>query len=189
MAIRETKPFDITGIEKVMLQFADNTDVIQCVGNISGTTEMRTLTRTCKGVSTSIAKPQKLKVTATMYMPIETARDLYGLENKELKKGVYSYNASSKGKAFSFVARFKDDFSETEKMIAIPKSRTTSGLNFTADSEATDIAKITLEFEAELDELNNLYYEALIDEKDGITEQEAKKWEEQFTTDLVKMAS
>lgn len=188
MAIRKTETFDVTGIEQASLQFKDNTDVIECMGSLNGTTEMRVLTRTCKGVQSSIATPQKLIVTMTLFMPVETARDIYGLENAGLKKGVYAYSATSKSKEFAFVARFRDDFEEKQKIIAIPKARATSGLNFTADDEQTDLAKLTLEFEAALDELSNLYYEALIDSTDGITETEAKKWESSFSSDLVKEA-
>lgn len=188
MAVRTTETFDVTGIEQASLQFGSDVDVIQCMGSLNGTTEMRVLTRTCKGVQSSIATPQKLIVTMTLFMPVETARDLYGLESQGLKDGVYAYSATSKSKEFAFVARFRDDFEDKQKIIAIPKGRATSGLNFSADDEQTDLAKLTLEFEASLDEMDNLYYEAMIG-TGGITETEAKKWEQGFTSALVKGSS
>lgn len=186
MTIRQTETFDISGIEQVTLQFADNVDNIACVGSISGTTEMRLLTRSCRGVQSSIANPQKLTVTLSLYMPVETARDLYGLENDGLKTGIYAYTSSSKSKEFAFTARFRDDFQDKQKIIAIPSCRVTTGLSFTADDEQTDIAKVTMDFEASLDELGNLYYEAMIDDKAGIKEADALKWEAGFKTALVK---
>lgn len=190
MAVRETKTFDVSNVTNVTLQYASgDIDVIPCFGSINGTTDMRTINRTCKGVQTSISKPQKLKVTTTMFMPVETYRDVFGLTQDGLKAGVYAYGAESKGKQLALVARFKDDFQDNEKIIAIPKATTTTGLSFSADADGNDVVKITLELEAGLDELDNLYYEAIIgDGTDEVSEVDAKKWETGFKVDLVKSA-
>ena len=188
MALRETTTFDVSNITNVTLQYASgDIDAIPCFGSINGTTDMRTITRTCKGVESSISKPQKLKITTTMFMPIETYRDVFGLTSEGLKTGIYAYGAESQGKALTLVARFKDDFQDKEKIIAIPKATTTSGLSFTADADGNDVVKVTLELEAGLDELDNLYYEAVIGIGPGeLAEAEAKKWETGFKTTLVK---
>ena len=188
MAIRETTTFNISDISKVSLQYGSgDIDVIPCFGYINGTTEMRTITMVCKGVETSITKPQKLKITTTMFTPVETYRDVFGLSTEGLKTGIYAYGAESKGKQLALVARFKDDFQDKEKIIAIPKAMTTSGLSFQADADGNDVVKVTIELEAGLDELDKLYYEAIIgDGTNELSEVEAKKWETGFKTDLVK---
>lgn len=188
MALRETTTFDVSNITNVTLQYTSgDIDAIPCFGSINGTTDMRTITRTCKGVESSISKPQKLKVTTTMFMPVETYRSVFGLGTEGLKSGIYAYGANSQGEALALVARFRDEFEGKEKIIAIPKATTTSGLSFTADADGNDLAKITLELEAGLDELDNLYYEAVIGTgSNELSEAEAKKWETGFKTTLVK---
>lgn len=187
MSVRQVTTFDATDIKRLSLQFGDAVDVINCVGTVEGTTEMRAITRVCKGVESSISKPQKLTVTINAFVPVETARDLFGLDNTGLKKGVYGYGAVSKGKELALVMRLADDFSDKEKIVAIPKARTTSGLTFSLDGDGTDVAKMSITVEGSLDELNNLYYEAMVGSgNDELAESEATKWETGFKTTLVK---
>lgn len=188
MAIRNTEDFAVTNIYKLAFQFeGGQTDIINCVGTLNGSTEMRTITKTCNGIDEEISKPQKLTVALTAFLSPDTVRDVFGLTNDQLKTGVYSYGAKSTGKKLALVARFKDDFTDQEKIIAIPVMRTTSGLNFDADGDGTEAVKTTMDLTAGLDDLQNLYYEAMIG-TDGVSDLEAQKWETEFTTTLVKEA-
>lgn len=181
--------FDPVKINNASIQFFNGTTQeagkpFGCLANLEGETEMKVFVKKCEGVEIKkITKPIKQSITVSGHIPVQVARDLFGLSNSGLKAGVYSYGKNSNTKKFVFTADVIDEFENVTKLIAYPNCSSTSGLKITVDNEADELAAIEIEFTSLADSLGNFYYEAFIDEVD-----EAIKtgWHTAFKVDLVK---
>ena len=185
--------FDAVRITNASIQFIENGTQqlgtsFGCIGTIEGETELTEFTKLCEGVEVKkITKPIKMNNTVSAHIPIQVARDLFGFSNKDLKAGVYSYGAESKGKNFVFTADVIDEFQDVTKLIAFSNCVSATGFKLSIENGSDELAELEIEFTAMKDSAGNFYYEAITSELD-----EADKgffideWHSSFTPTLVK---
>lgn len=131
---------DVAGTAK---QFA-------CMATLSSETEVREVIKKCpeSGASESRAIPVKHTVTLAGRFPADVIRDVFGLDSKGLRAGVYGYGPTSSGKNFIFVAEVEDEFEGVIKKIAYPKCVNITGLAHNLDNEADEYAYAEMEIVA-----------------------------------------
>lgn len=193
MAPVRIEEFDAVTITGASIQFFENGTQQEgtkfgCMGSINGETEMRDIVKNCEGVEAKkISKPVKMNNTVNAHIPVQVARDFFGLSNKDLKPGVWAYGSLSKGKKFVFTADVIDEFEDVTKLIAFVNCTNSTGFRIQIENGGDEVAQLELQFTSLRDELKNFYYEALIDELEDATV--AKQWHEKFTPELVKVAT
>lgn len=156
-----------------------------CIGSIEGETEI-TLKQLKCGAKILKEKSAATKQTLTVVLadvPVQVARDVFGMSNEGLKEGVYSYGTNSKGKSFIFTADVLDDFEDVTKMMAWPNCSTATGFKISVDNAADEVANIEFELTALPDGNSELVYEAIVNELTDTTVSE--QWHTAFTRDLV----
>lgn len=184
--------FDSVSITNASIQYFDagvqqEGTKFGCIGTFDGETEIVEIVKKCEGFEVKKrTKALKTTVTVAAHVPIQVFRNFYGLSNTDLKPGIYAYGTSSKGKNFVFTADIVDEFEDVTKMIAFSNCTSASGLKFTVENGADEVALIEFEFTALPDKVKEIYYEALIPEVED--ESVIKSWHTQFTPDLVKLA-
>lgn len=159
-----------------------------CVGTLGMEADVRTISKKCEGVTTDeITKTNFYTVTFAGHATIGLIRDIFGLSNEGLKKGVYAVGKKTNGKkgVFTFVA--EDMYGTQRKLMAYPKMGVVNGYAFSHENGADEIAETEIEFKAMADTLGNFYYEAYEDEVDD----EAVKtgWSKTFDEELVAIAA
>lgn len=182
----EIKEFDAMRIRNASLQYEDDTptDKFECLGSIEGETEVRTIVKRCEGViRKSKSIPISHSLTLAGYVPVRALRNVFGLDNKNLKAGVYSYGIDSEGKKFCLTADVIDDFEDIVKLVAFPRCITATGLKYSIDNDAEETAYVELEFDVNPDEAGQFYYEAFVDE---VAEDIKEEWHNDFTRELVE---
>lgn len=183
------KEFDSVTIANASIQFFENGEQQEgtkfgCVGQLESETEIVEIVKRCAGVEVKkISKPQKSNVTISAHIPINVFRDFFGLSNKDLKPGVYSYGADSKGKNFVFTADVVDEFEDVTKLIAFANCSSATGLKLSIENGADEVALLELEYTALPDDNRKIYYEALIPELED--DKVATDWHKTFTKELV----
>lgn len=193
MAKNIIKEFDSVTITNASIQFFDGGEqqegtAFGCIGQIETETEIVEIVKRCEGVERKkVSKPQKTDGTVSAHIPINVFRDFFGLTNKDLKPGVYSYGTQSKGKRFVFTADVVDEFEDVTKLIAFSNCSSASGLKFTIENGADEVAELELEFTGLPDDNKQIYYEALIPEIEDETVKE--QWHTMFTPELVKLTT
>ncbi|MGR5964225.1 hypothetical protein ACT7DB_07755 [Bacillus cereus] len=95
------------------------------------------------------------------HLQVKVLREIFGITNKNLKEGVFSYGVDSLGKDFTFVAREVDIFDEVSRLIAFPNCTSASGFIKSVESGAGEVAETELEITCLPDEFNQFYYEAI----------------------------
>lgn len=156
-----------------------------CVGTISSEPETTLLSKKC-GRATIAEKTvtTKLNVTVSAHVPVKVLRDYFGLSNKDLKPGVYSYGSNSLGKDFVFTADVVDEFEDLTKLIAFPKGSNAGGFTINIDTSQEELAMLELTFSAVADAEGQFYYEAITAElEDPAT---VETWHTNFTRSLVE---
>jgi hypothetical protein len=182
--------FDAVSIKNASVQFIDNGThqpgtKFGCMGSIEGETEGIEIVKKCEGVEVKRKfKPNKMNLTVNAHIPVQVARDFFGLTNADLKPGVWAYGELSKGKQFVLTADVIDEFEDVVKLIAFPNCSNNTGFKISIENGADEVAMLELNFTALKDSLGNLYYESFIEELDDSTV--AEQWHTQFTPDLVK---
>lgn len=181
------KDFDAMKIKNVSVQYKDETPNAKfgCMGSISGETKMRTVTKKCEGVAIKTRSfPISHSLTLAGYVPVSVLRDTFGIKNTGLKPGVYSYGTDSKGKEFVLTADVIDEFEDVTKLVAFPNANSATGLKYSIDNDADEVAYVELEFNSNPDEEGQFYYEAFVKEID-----EAIKtgWHTDFKRELIAM--
>jgi hypothetical protein len=182
--------FDAVSIKNASVQFIDNGTQqpgtkFGCMGSIEGETEGIEIVKKCEGVEVKRKfKPNKMNLTVNAHIPVQVARDFFGLTNADLKPGVWAYGELSKGKQFVLTADVIDEFEDVVKLIAFPNCSNNTGFKISIENGADEVAMLELNFTALKDSLGNLYYESFIEELDDSTV--AEQWHTQFTPDLVK---
>jgi len=182
--------FDAVSIKNASVQFFDgdtqqNGTKFGCMGSIEGETEGIEIIKKCEGVEVKRKfKPVKMNLTVNAHIPVQVARDFFGLRNTNLKPGIWSYGELSKGKRFVLTADVIDEFEDVKKIIAFPNCTNTTGFRISIENGADEVAMLELSFTALKDSLGEFYYEAFVDELDDPTI--ADTWHTQFTPELVQ---
>lgn len=125
----------------------------------------------------------KLNVSVSAHIPVDVARDFFGLSNEGLKPGIYSYGEGSLGKDFVWTADVMDDFEDVTKLIAFPKASNSAGLTLSIDATQEELALLELSFSAVADSAGQFYYEALVPELEDPTI--ADTWHTNFDRTLI----
>ncbi|PID15602.1 phage tail protein [Sporosarcina sp. P34] len=181
--------FDAVAIKNASIQVYENNVAKEgtpfgCVGSIEGETESKEIVKICEGIEVKKRTiPQKMNLTVSAHIPVQVARDIFGLSNEDLKKGVYAYGPTSKGKRFVFTADVVDEFEDEVKLIAFPNVSNNSGFQISIENGQDEVALLEMELTALVDSNDKFYYEALTAE----VEDEAIKtdWHTAFTPELV----
>ena len=156
-----------------------------CVGTLSVEPETVVLSKKCgRETIAEKTKTTKLNVTVNAHIPVDVAREYFGLKNENLKEGVYSYGSDSLGKDFVWTADIVDDFEDVTKLIAFPKASNAAGLTIDIDTSQDELAMLELSFSAVADERGQFYYEAIVDELADPAI--AAAWHTQFNRALVE---
>lgn len=191
MANNVITEFDSVSIINASIQFfkggtkQDGTK-FGCVGQLESETEIIEIVKRCAGVEVKkVSKPQKANVTVSAHIPIDVFRNFFGLTNTGLKPGIYSYGTKSKGQNFVFTADVVDEFEEITKLIAFSNCSSATGLKFTIENGAEEVALLELEYTALPDDRQEIYYEALVPELDD--DEVAKDWHKDFTPELIEL--
>lgn len=183
--------FDAVSVKNTSVQFHDDegkSTRIGCVGSISGETEMRELVKRCEGVEVrKRTRPEKMNLTLSGHVKVSVLRKVYGLSNDDLKDGIYKYSTNAKGQEFTLTADVIDEFEDVTKLIAFPNCISATGLQFTIENGADEVAEVELEFTVYPNESNDFYYEALIPEIEDDEVQE--EWHTDFSYELVEEVS
>lgn len=182
--------FDNVSIKKISFKFKGQETAIptDCNGQLNGETEMQTVEKKCGStVVKSKAKPIGMTVTITAHVPVVVFREFYGLKHDDrLKPGIYSYGPDSVGTDFSLAAEVVDDFEENEKLLAFLSATSNTGLTFTIENGADEVAALELETKIMVDELGKFYHEAIVAElEEDLTDQ----WMSKLSTEVIKNAS
>jgi len=181
--------FDAVSIKNASVQFIQNGTQqpgtkFGAVGTIEGETEGVEIIKKCEGVEVKRKfKPVKMNLTVNAHIPVQVARDFFGLKTEGLKPGVWAYGELSKGKQFVLTADVIDEFEDVKKLIAFPNCSNNTGFKISIENGADEVAMLEMQFTALKDSLGNFYYEAFVDELDSTI---ASQWHTQFNTDLVK---
>lgn len=190
--VQQIKEFDSVSINNASVQFKKGGTYqpgtpFGCIGTVDTEPQMKTITKKCGGVDVkTIAVIEHILVQVTAHIPVEVARNLFGLTNDGLKEGVYAIGEDSKGLPFIFTADVIDEFEDVVKKIAFSNTSNNSGFKLSVENGAEEVALLELEFKAMRDENGKFYYEAFEEEIDS----EIKtKWHTQFTPELVALAS
>lgn len=185
--------FDAVSIKNSSIQFRKNGTQepgtkFGCVGTLSGETEIRELIKRCEGViAKKKTKPVQMNMTVSAHIPVQVARDFFGLSTEKLKPGIWAYGTLSKGHDFVYTADVVDEFEDLVKLIAFPNSSNAGGFRISVANGEDELAELELTFTALADDLGYFYYEALVDELEDPSV--AEEWHTQFTTDLVSSSS
>lgn len=191
MAVTKIVEFDAVSIKNASIQTYENNvptagTSFGCVGSVEGETEVKELVKICEGVEAKkIIIPLKMNLSVSAHIPVQVARDIFGLGNEGLKDGVYAYGPESLGKRFVFTADVVDDFEDVVKLIAFPNASNNSGFQIKVENGQDEVALLEMEFTALVDSNNKFYYEALVAELEDPTI--ATSWHTAFTPTLVAL--
>ncbi|MGX7199224.1 phage tail protein [Enterococcus nangangensis] len=168
MAVTTVTTFDNVSIKKVAFNFEGSEAGVStdCNGQLSGETEMQTIEKKCGAtVQKSKSKPISMTVTVTAHVPVDVYRKFYGIaQDERIKPGIYSYGPDSVGTDFALSAEIVDDFEENEKLLAFLNCTSNTGLTFTIENGADEVAALELECKVMVDEFNKFYHEAIVAE-------------------------
>ncbi|MFC0525776.1 phage tail protein [Pontibacillus salicampi] len=186
--------FDAVSVKNTSIQFIDSDGTQQdgspigCVGTIGGETELKEIVKRCEGVEKKKkTKPIKMNLTLSAHVKQSVLRGIFGLSNQGMKPGIYKYSEDADAKDFILTADVIDEFEDVTKLIAFGNCTSATGLKFTVENGADELALMELEFTAYTDDKGNFMYEALIPELDDDTIKDT--WHTQFNTSLVEVAT
>ena len=191
MVVQVVEEFDSWDIQNASIQFIEGGTQLPgtkfgCVGTLGFEPETSVLSKKCgRAVISEKTVTTKLNVTVTAHIPVQVARDYFGLSNKKLKPGVYSYGADSIGKDFVFTADVIDQFQDLTKLVAFAKGSNSTGFKLNIDTSQEELALLELAFSAVADVNNQFYYEAIVAELEDPTI--ADTWHTKFEPSLVAL--
>lgn len=181
--------FDNVSIKRVAFMFKGSAASINtdCNGNLDGETEMQTIEKKCGSTTVKTkSKPIGMTVKITAHVPIEVYRRFNGLKQDErIKAGIYSYGPDSVGEDFSLAAEIFDDFEENSKLVGMLECSSATGLTFSIENGADEVAALELEAKVMVDEFNKFYHEAIVAELD---EDLTDAWMSKLSADVIKLA-
>ncbi|BAR81509.1 major tail protein b [Bacillus thuringiensis serovar tolworthi] len=176
MPVTTIETFDAVDIKDASVLFKGETvtEPFGCVGSLDAETEIKTVKKTCGGTTLKQkSKPIQVNVKVSAHLQVKVLREIFGITNKNLKEGVFSYGVDSLGKDFTFVAREVDIFDEVSRLIAFPNCTSASGFIKSVESGAEEVAETELEITCLPDEFNQFYYEAI---QSDLSAEDAKMW-------------
>lgn len=181
-------------IEEASVQFigsngtTENATAFGCIGSLTVEPEVEEIVKNCGRTQISAtSKTKYLNVTIEAHLKRGVAQKIFGLENTDLKEGVYGLSANAVKKDFIFTAVVYDMTRNVKKLIAFPLVSNVSGFSLNLDNSATEVQTMSLDFRAMKDSNNMFYYEAYESE---ITDSNVKtKWLTEFSPNLVKVVS
>lgn len=181
--------FDAVRVTEFGIKFKDDTEaqLFGCVGKIEGTSEVKRIVKKCEGVERkSKSKVQKMILSLSAHVRLDTHRRIFGIKTAGLKAGVYKYGADSIGEDFLLTALAIDEFEDEQKLIAFSNCSNNAGLTLTIENGVEEVAELSLEFTAMIDDKQGIYYEAYLAELEA-TGKEAfiTSWKTNFTPELV----
>lgn len=179
-------------IEEASVQFigsngtTENATAFGCIGSLTVEPEVEEIVKNCGRTQISAtSKTKYLNVTIEAHLKRGVAQKIFGLENTDLKEGVYGLSANAVKKDFIFTAVVYDMTRNVKKLIAFPLVSNVSGFSLNLDNSATEVQTMSLDFRAMKDSNNMFYYEAYESE---ITDTTVKNtWLTQFSPNLVKV--
>lgn len=186
LSTNEFSPSRITNLNVKFRNDAEGSALkFGCAGQVEGETEIQTKVKNCEGVQVAQKSTvTKINLTVTAHVNIDVFRRILGLTNDALKPGIYAYGSNSKFESFSLVADVIDEFGDVTKLIAFPNCSSNTGLVFSIENGADEVAELEMEFSAMQDEQKNCYYEAFVDELEDPAV--ADEWRTNFSYDTVK---
>lgn len=179
-------------IEEASVQFigsngtTENATAFGCIGSLTVEPEVEEIVKNCGRTQISAtSKTKYLNVNIEAHLKRGVAQKIFGLENTDLKEGVYGLSANAVKKDFIFTAVVYDMTRNVKKLIAFPLVSNVSGFSLNLDNSATEVQTMSLDFRAMKDSNNMFYYEAYESE---ITDTTVKNtWLTQFSPNLVKV--
>lgn len=155
-----------------------------CTGTLSVETEIKVVSKKCEGTEVkNIPIPQKMTGTFSGHMPVQVLRKAFGLTNKDLKKGVYSYGVGSRSGRGIFTWETLNLEETIKKLMAFPNANMTGGFKFNLENGGDEIAEVEMTIDFLKDSNRQFYYEAFEDELEDETVK--KDWMEKFSLELV----
>ncbi len=193
MVAQVVKEFDATDITEASIQFLNTGGIAEagtpfgCVGSLEGEGETYVIEKKCgQRTLKSKTKTSKLNMTLSGHIPLEVAREIFGLTNADLKPGIWAAGTFTKGKDFILTVTAVDEFEDNRKLIAFPNASNTAGFKIQPmESGVEEVAMLEIEFASLPDELNYFYYEAIVAELEDPTV--ATKWHTAFNKELVQV--
>lgn len=156
-----------------------------CTGSLNTETEIKVVTKTCEGNPVKEwPVPQKMTATFVGHMPVPIVRKAFGLTNKDLKPGVFSYGVDSRGGGGVFTWKTLNIEETITKFLAFPNGSFVGGLKLTLENGLDEIAQVEMTLTFMKDDNRQFYYEAFDEELED--EDVKNKWMQEFTPELVK---
>lgn len=181
--------FDAVRVTEFGIKFKGDQDAqaFGCVGKIEGTSEVSRIIKKCEGVERkSKSKVTKMVLTLSAHVKLDTQRRIFGIKTAGLKPGVYKYGSDSLGEDFTLTALAIDEFEDEQKLIAFSNCANNSGFSLTIENGLEEVAELSLEFTAMIDDKQGIYYEAYLAELEEAGKEELiSSWKKSFTPDLV----
>ena len=155
-----------------------------CVGQANEELAVRVVTKNCEGVQVkSVARGA---TNGTLALTLHMRHDLYveafGMNNDELKEGVYTYGKNSRHKEFCLVAEVFDE-DGNKKLIAYPRCVMASAPSATIVNGAEEVTEIEIEINLFADDNGHVKYLAVVSE---MTEDISEQWMSNFSIDILK---
>lgn len=155
-----------------------------CTGSLNTETEIKIVSKICEGVPVKEwPVPQKMTATFIGHMPVSAVRKAFGLSNKDLKPGVYSYGVDSRGAGGIFTWETLNIEETISKYLAFPNGSFVGGLKLTLENGLDEIAPVEMQLTFMKDENRKFMYEAFDYELDDDVKE---AWMKSFNPDLVK---
>lgn len=181
--------FDAVRVTEFGIRFKgdEEASVFGCVGKVEGTSEVSRIVKKCEGVEKkSKSKVTKMVITLSAHVRLDAQRRIFGIKTAGLKPGVYKYGSDSLGEDFALTALAIDEFEDEQKLIAFSNCSNNSGLTLTIENGLEEVAELSLEFTAMIDDKQGIYYEAYLAELEEATKAEfISNWKTKFTPELV----
>ena len=137
-----TEAYAVFDIKEAYVKFIDETksSSATCVGKITHELETITTQQKCGQVVLNQRSNGSGNGTATidMYIPVETYREMYGMNLSNLKEGVHGYGSPSLHKEFTYTGVVVDE-KGLEKLIAYPRCVVSAGPNMEVEHGQTEI--------------------------------------------------
>ena len=176
-------------IDKMNVKFAESQTAVamNCVGSVEEELTAKVVTKKCRGITIKniVKGTGEGTLNISAHVPHEIFKEAFGMVLETLKTGVQAYGSNSVHKEFCLTLHVKDEDGE-EKYKAYPKCICAARPTIAVENGAEEVAEVEMEITIAPDENGNGMYEALAD---GLDEAIASAWMDNFTTDLVQVAS
>lgn len=131
-----------------------------CVGSLSGQAEVRTKQLMCAGVPVAQrVKPLYMDITYTGHIPVAVYKTLFGLKTDAVatEKRSYAVDSEHASGEFSFVET--EFYGKTTRTRTFPNATVISGMAFSVENGAEEVAEVELTIRALKDDNGDIYIE------------------------------